>query len=79
MSLELEKWSVKVKKFFLNNLQVKIIFAGEGKLRAELKIAKKHSNQVGSMAGGMACTLVDAFTALAAMTTGEDSKQLNEA
>lgn len=58
---------------FFNVLKkTKVISVGNGCLVAELTIEKEHVNHFNTMAGGMACSLVDAFTCIALTTSGED-------
>lgn len=52
--------------------QVDVVSAGDGKLRAELKLEPHHCNLYGTMAGAMACTLVDVLTSYSVMTAGND-------
>ena len=51
---------------------MEIISAGDGNLKAELKLERDHCNLYGTMAGGMACTLADMVTAFAVMTEAKD-------
>lgn len=49
-------------------LKVKLISAGEGKCKAELKVDEEHLNLGGTLHGGYTSTLVDCISTYALMT-----------
>ncbi|XP_044262812.1 acyl-coenzyme A thioesterase 13-like [Tribolium madens] len=51
----------------------KLLFTGDGKCTAILKINEKHVNYLGYLHGGFSATLVDCFSSLALLTKCPDT------
>lgn len=55
--------------FFFFNTQVTLVSAAPGKVICEMKVEEQHTNQLGTLHGGMTATLVDVISTLALLCT----------
>lgn len=49
--------------------QVDVLSGGPGKVVCEMKVEEEHTNQLGTLHGGLTATLVDAISTIAIMNT----------